>query len=81
MVPPPPPQAAPPPPPPPPKPPKKDDDEDDDPEERGMLRMSFMEHLEELRAVILRAIAGVIVAFFGAFLLAKQLWALCLRPP
>ena len=79
-VPPPAPQAAPPPPPPPPKPPKKDDDEDDDPEERGMLRMSFMEHLEELRGVILRSIAGVIVAFFGAFLLAKQLWDIVSSP-
>src|ERR1700733_6617056 len=61
------PTAAPPPPPPPPKPPAdddEDDDEDDDPEERGMLRMSFMEHLEELRSVILRSIAGILVAFF-----------------
>jgi len=69
----------PPPPPPPPKPPA-DDDEDDDPEERGMLRMSFMEHLEELRGVILRAVAGVLVAFFASFLLAKQIWDIVSAP-
>ena len=46
------PQAAPPPPPPPPPKPPADDDEDEDPEERGMLRMSFMEHLDELRTRI-----------------------------
>jgi sec-independent protein translocase protein TatC len=69
----------PPPPPPPPKPPS-DDDEDDDPEERGMLRMSFMEHLEELRGVILRAVAGVLVAFFASFLLAKQIWDIVSAP-
>ncbi len=77
---PPPPSAAPPPPPPPPKPPASDDDEDDDPEERGMLRMSFMEHLEDLRSVILRSIAGVLVAFFAAFLFAKQIWGIVSAP-
>ena len=76
---PPPPQAAPPPKPPPPKPPASDD-EDADPEERGMLRMSFMEHLEDLRSIILRSIAGVIVAFFTAFLFAHQLYAIVTAP-
>jgi len=75
-----PPQAAPPPPPPPPPKPPAGDDEDDDPEERGMLRMSFMEHLEELRGVILRAVAGVLVAFFASFLLAKQIWDIVSAP-
>jgi sec-independent protein translocase protein TatC len=74
-----PPQATPPPPPTPPKPPA-DDDEDEDPEERGMLRMSFMEHLEELRGVILRAVAGVIVAFFLSFLFAKNIWDIVSAP-
>ncbi len=37
------------PPPPPPPPPPSDEDDDGDDEEKGMLRMSFMEHLEELR--------------------------------
>ncbi len=80
-VPPPPPptQAAAPPPPPPPKPPAGDD-EDEDPEERGMLRMSFMEHLEDLRSVILRSITGVAVAFFAAFLFARQLYEIVTAP-
>src|SRR5260221_12816632 len=43
---------------PPPPPPDSDDGEED-----GMLRMSFLEHLEELRTRILRALAGVAVAF------------------
>ncbi len=77
---PPPPNAAPPPTPPPPPKPPTGDDEDADPEERGMLRMSFMEHLEDLRAVILRSIAGVIVAFFTAFLFAHQLYAIVTAP-
>ena len=33
------------------------------PEEQGMLRMSFMEHLEELRKRLLRAIAFLLVGF------------------
>jgi sec-independent protein translocase protein TatC len=72
--------APPPPPPPPPKPPASDDDESETPEERGMLRMSFMEHLEELRGVILRAVAGVLVAFFASFLLAKNIWDIVAAP-
>ena len=78
-VPPPPPQSAAPPPPPPPKPPVSDDEEES-PEERGMLRMSFMEHLEDLRSIILRSIAGVLVAFFAAFLFAKQIWDIVSSP-
>jgi sec-independent protein translocase protein TatC len=74
------PQAAPPPPPPrPPKPPA-DDDEDEDPEERGMLRMSFMEHLDELRTRILRALGGVVVAFMGAFYFHDDLWNIVAGP-
>jgi len=44
-----------------PPPPPPDDEEDD--EDSGMLRMSFMEHLEELRSRIIRALAGFGVAF------------------
>src|SRR5690242_6039524 len=53
------PPATPPPAPPPPSPPPEKEDEDDD----GMLRMSFLEHLEELRTRLLRSIVGVVVAF------------------
>jgi sec-independent protein translocase protein TatC len=72
-------QAAPPPPPPPPKPPAEED-EDNDPEERGMLRMSFMEHLEDLRSIILRAVAGILVAFFGSFIFATNIWRIVSAP-
>jgi sec-independent protein translocase protein TatC len=73
-------QAAPPPPPPPPKPPANDDDAGETPEERGMLRMSFMEHLEELRARILKALAGVVVAFLASFYFAHELYDLVSAP-
>jgi len=44
-----------------PPPPPSGDDEDD--EDSGMLRMSFMEHLEELRARLIKALIG-----FGVWL-------------
>ena len=74
------PQAAPPPPPPPPPKPPADEDEEENPEERGMLRMSFMEHLDELRTRILRSLAGVVVAFFASFYFAHQLWNIVSAP-
>src|SRR5579885_978268 len=42
-------------------PPPSDGDGGD--EEDGMLRMSFMEHLEELRSRIIWALVGLVVAF------------------
>jgi sec-independent protein translocase protein TatC len=42
--------------------------------------MSFMEHLEDLRSVILRSLGGVIVAFVAAFLFAKQIWDIVSAP-
>lgn len=66
-----------PPPPPPPDPPS--DDEDDE-EDRGMLRMSFMEHLEELRTRILRSIIGIALAFFVSMFFAKELWRIVEEP-
>jgi sec-independent protein translocase protein TatC len=68
------------PPPPPPPPPKKDDDDDDDPEEKGMLRMSFMEHLEELRARLLRSVLGIIAAFVLSITFCKPLWHVVSEP-
>src|SRR5689334_7772858 len=55
---------------PPPPPPPGDDDEEED----GMLRMSFMEHLEELRSRIIRALVGFGVAFLLCLIFAVQLW-------
>jgi len=43
-------------------------------EEEGMLRMSFLEHLEELRARIIKALIGVGVAFLGCLIFANDLW-------
>ncbi|MEP7353030.1 MAG: twin-arginine translocase subunit TatC, partial [Acidobacteriota bacterium] len=56
-----------PPPPPPPKPEEPDEDE-------GMLRMSFMDHLEELRSRIIQILAGFGIAFVGCMYFAEQIW-------
>src|SRR6185437_2252070 len=61
-------------PPPPPPPPSDEDEDEGDDEERVMLRMSFMEHLEELRSRLLRAILGLVVAFVLCIGFCKELW-------
>jgi sec-independent protein translocase protein TatC len=66
-------------PPPPPPPPPEDDDEGDE-EEKGMLRMSFMEHLEELRARLIRALGGIVVAFLLSLTFCKPLWDVVEQP-
>jgi sec-independent protein translocase protein TatC len=58
--------------PPPPPPPPVDDEEDED--DRGMLRMSFLEHLEEMRHRIIRALQGFGVAFLLCIIFCYQLW-------
>ncbi len=75
VAPPPPPSKAPPrnPPTPPPPPP-------DDPDDDGMLRMSFLEHLEELRTRIIRAVMGLAVAFLAALIFANELWVIVSEP-
>lgn len=67
-------------PPPPPPPPPSDEEEEGDDEEKGMLRMSFMEHLEELRSRLLRAIGGLIVAFILSIGFCKDLWNIVSAP-
>jgi sec-independent protein translocase protein TatC len=63
----------------PPKPPgSSDDDEEED--EEGMSRMSFLEHLEELRKRLILALAGVGIAFVVCLLFSDQLWALVVEP-
>ena len=58
-------------------PPNVDDgDEDDD----GMLRMSFLEHLEELRSRIIRALMGVGVAFVVSLTFSDKLWEFVSAP-
>ena len=61
---------------PPPPPPSGGDEDDDD----GMLRMSFMEHLEELRTRIIRALMGVAVAFAVSLTYSNQLWDFVSQP-
>src|SRR5580658_7212167 len=55
-----------------PPPPPSDSDGGD--EEDGMMRMSFLEHLEELRSRILRALGGVGVAFVISLTFCNELW-------
>src|ERR1019366_1331106 len=62
--------------PPPPPPPSGGDDEDDE----GMLRMSFLGHLEELRTRIIRALMGVAVAFVLSLTYCSQLWDFVCQP-
>lgn len=54
--------------------------EEGEEEEGGMLRMSFLEHLEELRSRILKALAGVGVAFFASIYFANDLWNIVSEP-
>jgi sec-independent protein translocase protein TatC len=61
-----------------PPPPPTDSDGDD--EEEGMLRMSFLEHLEELRSRILRGLAGVGVAFVLSLTFCNELWRIVSMP-
>jgi sec-independent protein translocase protein TatC len=51
-----------------------------DDEEDGMLRMSFLEHLEELRSRIIWSLIGVGVAFVLSLTFTNQLWAFVCQP-
>jgi sec-independent protein translocase protein TatC len=63
--------------PPTPPPPSGDGEDDDD---DGMLRMSFLEHLEELRSRIIRALLGVAVAFGACVFFMDDLWRIVAAP-
>src|SRR5580693_2934641 len=63
----------------PPAPPPPDDDEEDE-DERGMLRMSFLEHLEELRDRIIKALWGFGVIFFLCVCFSNQLFNIIIAP-
>ncbi len=45
-----------------------------------MLRMSFLQHLEELRSRIIKSLIGVAVAFGGSLLFSQQLWNFVVKP-
>jgi len=74
------------PPPEPPSPPaaanrdREDDGSEEEDEEEEMLRMSFLEHLEELRSRILKALAGVGIAFLFSIIFANELWKIISEP-
>ena len=55
---------------------RADDDDGDD----GMLRMSFLEHLDELRSRLLKCLAGLGIAFVIALIVAPQMWILVQQP-
>src|ERR1019366_2143330 len=61
--------------PPPPDPPDPPDDGED-----GMLRMSFLEHLQELRSRIIKMVFGVLVAGAISLTFCNQLWRLIAAP-
>jgi sec-independent protein translocase protein TatC len=63
-----------PPPPPPPAPPAEED------EDEGMLRMSFLEHLEELRARLIAILIGGGVAFSLSMIFAIPVWEFVQAP-
>jgi len=65
---------------PPPPPPPPVEDELEDPDEEGMLRMSFLEHLEELRKRLIMALAGLGIAFFASLTFSEQLWKIVQEP-
>src|SRR5689334_15857497 len=62
------------------RPPPPPSDSDGGDEEDGMLRMSFLEHLEELRTRILRSLAGVAVAFVVSLGFCNELWHIVSAP-
>ena len=65
-------------PPSPPPPVDTEDDEDDD--EEGMSRMSFLDHLEELRTRIIRALSGLVIAYAISLTAKDYLFQIMRRP-
>src|SRR5579863_9594867 len=53
---------------------------DGDDEESGMLRMSFLQHLEELRSRLIRMLLGLGVAFVLCIGFSMQLWDVVRAP-
>jgi sec-independent protein translocase protein TatC len=63
-----------------PPPPAEGEGDDDGGDGGGMLRMSFLEHLEELRRRLLLSLAGIGVAFVVCLVFANQLWLIVSEP-
>ena len=58
----------------PPTPPPSEPEDEPDDDEDGMARMSFLEHLEELRTRILHSLSGLVVAYGCALVFKTQLF-------
>src|SRR5580658_2405970 len=56
------------------------DDGGKDDEEEGMLRMSFLDHLGELRSRIIRALVGFGLVFLVCLVFSNQLWLIVQAP-
>ena len=54
--------------------------EEEDPEEEGMLRMSFLDHLEELRSRLIRVVMGVLASFGLCIWFSNDLWNAVRQP-
>lgn len=67
------------PPPPPPASSTEGEDEDDE-EDEGMLRMSFLEHLEELRSRLIKALMGLAIAFGLSLTFSEALFNIVRQP-
>jgi sec-independent protein translocase protein TatC len=63
-----------------PPPPPPDDEEEPDNGEDGMLRMSFLQHLEELRSRLIKALAGFGIAFVACIGFSNELWKVVSAP-
>lgn len=61
-------------------PPSAADEEEPGEDEEGMLRMSFLEHLEELRKRLIMALAGLGVAFLVSLTFSERLWLIVQEP-
>jgi sec-independent protein translocase protein TatC len=51
-----------------------------EPREEELPRMSFLDHLEDLRRCLIRSLIAVFVAFLGCWYISPQLFALVARP-
>ena len=63
-----------------PPPPSGGDGGDDGEDDEGMLRMSFLEHLQELRSRILKSLVGIVVAFTVSLTFCNWLWDIVSQP-
>ena len=61
-------------------PPSASDEDEEDEDDDGMLRMSFLEHLEELRKRIISALMGLGIAFGLALIFAAEMWKAVSEP-